>query len=149
MSIYTKGNIIVPGIIVVAILALLSGGYYAWQNGNLMMSPAPSASNMMNSQEVYKNGTYEATGNYTSPGGDEEIKVSITLSNGVITDASVTPMATRPNSVEFQGKFKDNFKPLVVGKKIDEVSLMKVSGSSLTPKGFNEALTEIKAEAKS
>jgi hypothetical protein len=42
-----------------------------------------------------------------------------------------------------------DYKQYVVGKKIDEVQLTKVSGSSLTPQGFNDALAKIKAEAKS
>ncbi len=37
---------------------------------------------------------------------------------------------------------------VVVGKKIDEVQLTKVAGSSLTPKGFMDALEKVKTEAK-
>ena len=42
----------------------------------------------------------------------------------------------------------NNVKTLVVGKKITDVKLDKVSGSSLTPKGFNDALEQIKTLAK-
>ena len=70
------------------------------------------------------------------------------MKNDVITDATVISNATRPNSVIFQGKFISGFKTLVVGKNIDEVHLDKVSGSSLTPGGFNDALAKIKLEAK-
>lgn len=97
---------------------------------------------------VYRNETYSAEGDYTSPGGDEHLMVKVTLQDGIITDAEVTPEATRPNSVKFQEIFAANFKPLVVGKNIDEVKLDKVSGSSLSPKGFNDALDKIKAQAK-
>ena len=38
---------------------------------------------------------------------------------------------------------------MVVGKNIDEVAITKVAGSSLTPKGFTDALEKIKADAKS
>ncbi len=101
--------------------------------------PAPS---------IYKDGTYSATGNYFSPGGAEEIKIEVTLKGDVIVDAKAEPQAFRPNSIKFQGIFTANFKPLVVGKKISEVQLTKVSGSSLTPKGFNDALAKIKVQAK-
>jgi hypothetical protein len=37
---------------------------------------------------------------------------------------------------------------LVVGKSVDEVSLSRVAGSSLTSLGFNNALTQIKEDAK-
>lgn len=97
---------------------------------------------------TYKNGTYAAEGAYTSPGGAEHVDVNLTLANGVITDIQVTPKATIPMSQRFQGLFADNYKQYVVGKKLDEVNLTKVAGSSLTPKGFADALAKIKAEAK-
>jgi len=97
---------------------------------------------------VYKSGTYTTTGNYTSPGGAESIKVTVTLVNDVITDATVVSNAFRPNSIQFQGQFISGFKQLVIGKNIDEVQLDKVAGSSLTPKGFNDAIIKIKAQAK-
>jgi hypothetical protein len=37
---------------------------------------------------------------------------------------------------------------MVVGKNIDEVNLGKVSGSSLTPIGFNNAIEDIRSQAK-
>lgn len=100
------------------------------------------------STATYKNGSYSAEGAYTSPGGAEHIDVSLTLANGVITDVQVTPKATIPMSQRFQGLFVDNYKQYVVGKKLDEVNLTKVAGSSLTPKGFADALAKIKTEAK-
>lgn len=97
---------------------------------------------------LYKDGTYTVTGNYTSPGGPEEIEVTLTLEGDIITDADVVSKAERPISKEKQTAFIGGFKPLVVGKNIDEVKLDKVSGSSLTPKGFNDALDKVKSEAK-
>ena len=97
---------------------------------------------------IYKNGTYSSFGNYFSPGGAEQIKITLTFKDDTIIDAQAEPQATRPNSIKFQSIFTSNFKQFVVGKKIDEVVLDKVSGSSLTPKGFNDALAKIKVEAK-
>ncbi len=97
---------------------------------------------------AYKDGTYEVKGNYTSPGGPEEIDVKLTLTHNLITDATVVSEATRSMSQKFQGEFVDNYKPLVIGKNINEVILTKVSGSSLTPKGFNDAVEKIKQQAK-
>ncbi len=101
------------------------------------------------STATYKNGTYSADGAYVSPGGAESIGVNVTLTNGVITDVQVTPKATLPMSQRFQGLFADNYKQYVVGKNINEVNLTKVAGSSLTPKGFVDALAKIKAQAQS
>lgn len=96
----------------------------------------------------YKDGTYSAMGDYFSPGGEEQIGVTLTLKDDVIVDASVVSKAENPNSIKFQGIFVSNFKPLVVGKKISDVNLTKVSGSSLTPKGFNDALAKIKVQSQ-
>ena len=96
----------------------------------------------------YQDGVYEVTGEYMSPGGAEQIAVKVTLQDGVITEAVVEPQAVRPNSVIFQGIFADNYQEQVIGKNIDQLQLDKVSGSSLTPKGFNDALEKIKAQAQ-
>ena len=96
---------------------------------------------------TYKDGTYDEKGSYKSPAGPEQVDVKITLKNNIITDATVTSLATNPKSVFMQGMFVSNYKPLFVGKNIDEVHLTKSSGSSLTPIGFNDALAKIKADA--
>ena len=53
--------------------------------------------------------------------------------------------AARPAST--RTKFVSNFAALIVGKDIDEVSLDKVAGSSLTSSGFNAAVETIKSDA--
>ncbi len=111
-------------------------------------TPTPSTTPPAATANLYKNGTYTAVGKYNSPGGAEEVGVTVTLVNDVITATTFDAKATRPNSVTYQAKFASGYQVLVIGKKIDEVSLSKVSGSSLTPKGFNDALAQIKVQAK-
>jgi hypothetical protein len=82
-----------------------------------------------------------------SPGGSETVDLSLTLKDGIITDANFLPKSERPMSLRFQNQFAAGYKELVIGKKINEVNLIKVSGSSLTPKGFNDAVAQIKAKA--
>lgn len=96
---------------------------------------------------AYTDGTYEATGGYTSPNGQEEVDVSLTLEGDVITAVTVTPEATNPNSVNYQTQFADGIAAVVVGKNIDEIDVSRVAGSSLTSGGFNEAVEAIKADA--
>lgn len=96
----------------------------------------------------YKDGTYLAEGDYISPGGAESIQVTLTLKDDVITDAKVVSNAFRPNTIEFQNMFIANYKPLVIGKDISTLNLTKVSGSSLTPKGFDDALEKIKSQSR-
>lgn len=98
--------------------------------------------------QSYKDGTYSSTGEYTSPAGKEEVGVSLTLKNNIVTDVTFTPKATNEISVKLQTMFADGYKTLVVGKDINTVKLNKVSGSSLTPKGFNDAIEKIKLQAK-
>lgn len=150
-----------PGVVAVVLIALIAGGYFLFQSNQssqtastptTMESPATNSSSQSsdpNQASAFKDGTYTATGNYTSPGGEEELGVTLTIKDGVVTESVVEPRATRPNSVRFQGIFSENYKPLVIGKNIDQLSLGKVSGSSLAPKGFNEAVEEIKAQARS
>ncbi|HEU5114669.1 MAG TPA: hypothetical protein VFT82_02800 [Candidatus Paceibacterota bacterium] len=112
---------------------------------------APSGSSNAPTSSVaskYKDGTYQATGTYESPGGSESIGVSLTLKSGVVTAATVTRGANDSWSERYQSMFISGYKAYVVGKNIDTINLDRVSGSSLTPKGFNAALTQIKSEAK-
>jgi uncharacterized protein with FMN-binding domain len=95
----------------------------------------------------YKNGTYSATGNYQSPAGQEEIVVTITLKDGTIADSEFESKAVNTTSKKMQGLFATGYKTMVVGKALDEVTLDVVNGSSLTPKGFEDALQKIKTEA--
>ena len=97
---------------------------------------------------VYKDGTYTATGSYMSPGGNEQITVTITLANDIITSSSVTAGAYDHTSLRYQDMFISGYKQYVTGQNIANVNLTYVSGSSLTPAGFNSALAQIKAAAK-
>jgi uncharacterized protein with FMN-binding domain len=97
----------------------------------------------------YKDGSYTATGSYDSPGGTEAITVHVTLSGGIVTATSADSGATDPEAEEYQGDFISGYKQLVIGKKIDSISLSRVSGSSLTSQGFNDAIKQIESQAQS
>ena len=97
----------------------------------------------------YMDGIYSATGSYVSPGGREQVAVTLTLSNGVVTASEFTPTASSPTSELYQKEFASNYKEYVIGKSISSLKLTKVAGSSLTPKGFNDALEQIKTKAQS
>ena len=108
----------------------------------------PPATIPKNYTSIYKNGTYSATGSYGSPGGTENISVTLTLSNDIITSVSVTSGAYDRRSQGYQNVFIANYKQYVIGKNIASVNLGKISSSSLTPIGFNNALAQIKSQAK-
>lgn len=109
---------------------------------------AEAATTAAASGSTYQDGTYTATGTYTSPGGTEEVTVTLTLTGDVITAATAEGGATKPPSSQYQAEFVDNFAALIVGKDVADVSLDKVAGSSLTSGGFNEAVETIKSQAR-
>ncbi len=111
-------------------------------------STLPPATIPKNSASAYRDGTYSANGTYMSPGGPDEIAVTLTLVNGIVTDANVTSVTADRKSAQYQNRFILGYKQYVVGKSISSINLTNVSGSSLTPIGFNNALSQIKSQAK-
>ncbi|MDQ0849605.1 uncharacterized protein with FMN-binding domain [Arthrobacter sp. B3I9] len=95
----------------------------------------------------YRDGTYSADGNYVSPNGQETVGVQLTLAGGSVSDVVITPHPSNPNTKKFQGEFSSGIKAQIVGKKLDEIKVSKVAGSSLTSGGFNQAVEKIKADA--
>lgn len=157
-----KSSPLFAGVVVVLILALIFYGLYKYtmkdetnnttdtpvvvENNN--PTPEPTTPIPTTPQLNYKDGTYTSEGNYISPGGQEKISVSVTIKDDVITDATVKSLAVNPTSKMMQANFISGFKAMVVGKKLDEITLTKVSGSSLTPKGWNDAIAKIQVQAK-
>lgn len=100
-------------------------------------------------ERKYEDGTYSAVGNYSSPAGREEVDITLTIKNDAVVSAVFIGTASNPGSIKNQELFKQGFDQYVVGKSIDSLKLQVVNGSSLTPKGFMDALKNIKAEALS
>lgn len=142
-------NLTIGIIIVIIVVAVTAGTAYYQQ---MSSGEKPRTSNTISNENFsgnYEDGVYEVTGNYISPGGAEEIGVVLTLENNVIVESEVEVRAEREISLEMQNDFAANYKDMVIGKNIDEVELTKVSGSSLTPQGFNDALEKVKVQAQS
>ncbi|WP_460776391.1 hypothetical protein [Microbacterium sp. GXF7504] len=95
----------------------------------------------------YVDGVYTAEGSYQTPETVETVTVTITLAGDVVTDVEVVGDPKARESQQYQGFFIGGIADEVVGKDIDEVSVSRVAGSSLTSGGFMKALQEIKAEA--
>ncbi len=116
------------------------------QKGTAVTSDHMQHESMM--QENIKDGVYEAVGAYQSPGGPEKLGVKVEVKNNTIVTADVTVFETSEKTTTFQNLFKDNYSPLVVGKDIRTLKLDKVAASSLTPKGFNDAVATILKQAQ-
>ena len=138
----------------VVIIAAVSGAFYYRTTREEATLPEASEAVIeadagpTDEVSAYTDGTYTKTGTYVSPAGVEEVVISVTLERGVVTASTFTGTATNPGSVNNQKKFAEGFEGEVVGKPIDSIALSVVNGSSLTPKGFMEALNEIKVEAR-
>lgn len=96
----------------------------------------------------YKDGSYSAVGQYRSPGGQQRLNVSLTVKDGTVTAAQVSEGAQDPESRSYQEMFIGGYQAQVVGHALDSLQLSRVSGSSLTPQGFNDAVAQIKTQAK-
>lgn len=107
-------------------------------------SAAPESAGL---EGPYTDGTYTETASYQSPNGTETIDVTVSLESDVITDVEVVGHGESADSKLHQGFFIDGIAAVVVGQDIDEISVSKVSGSSLTSGGFNKAIEAIKADA--
>ena len=149
-------NKVLIGIIVIVLLAIIGGGiaYMTSQddsgssntNTGTSETSAP-ATDRVSESSSYKDGTYTASGTYQSPGGTEEIEVTVTLEGNKITSTNATAKAASGTSRQYQQEFVGGYKDLIVGKDINDVELDRVAGSSLTSNGFNDALEEIKQDA--
>lgn len=96
----------------------------------------------------YADGTYTETGSYQAPSGTENVEVTVTLTGDVITAVQVVGDATDPQAQKYQGDFSSGVAAVVVGKKINDISVDKVGGSSLTSVGFAKAIEAIKGDAQ-
>jgi len=95
----------------------------------------------------YTDGTFEADGAYQSPNGGESITVIVSLKDDIVTDVEIVSKPQNPTTGNYQGQFSDGIGAIVVGEDIDSLDVTVVAGSSLTSRGFREALTVIKADA--
>ncbi|WP_396641756.1 FMN-binding protein [Microbacterium sp.] len=99
------------------------------------------------SSAPYVDGTYTATGSYQTPETVETIEVTITLADDVITAVEVSGDPQASESERYQSEFIGGISDEVVGENIDDISVDRVAGSSLTSGGFNDAIAAIKDEA--
>ncbi len=137
--------------VLVGIAGLSLAGTAAGCAPGAQTTPAPSTPGATSAPGAaagaYKDGTYSADGNYVSPNGTETVGVQLTLAGGTVSDVTITPHPSNPNTKKFQGEFAGGIKTQIVGKSLDEIKVSKVAGSSLTSGGFNQAVEKIKADA--
>ncbi|SKB07831.1 FMN-binding protein [Aeromicrobium choanae] len=142
-----------------ALLTLAACGSDAAEDDASSSSKTPSATTPSASEPAasapaaggaFTAGEYEATGSYTTPDGQtQSIDVEVTLAaDGTITELDADGNAEGGNSEQFQGKFESGIDAQVEGRKITDLDVDKVSGSSLTSGGFNDAIDQIIGQAQ-
>jgi uncharacterized protein with FMN-binding domain len=144
MNSKNNSNYIIIGLSVVAISGLALAGVAYMSN----QSSGNTNGQSEKTNKTYKDGLFKANGSYRTPGGVEEISIEVNIKDGIIEDVKFVNIAKDQTSIEYQNKFIEGAKVQIVGKKIDNVSLSRVSGSSLTGAGFNDAINKIKSESK-
>lgn len=97
-------------------------------------TPEPATTKTVTSKTV----TYR-----TPAGNDNQIAVTITLNNDTVSDVSVNYNNGRGVHNNHQKRFDGEFRAQVIGKTIDNISLSRVGGASLTSKAFNDALASV------
>ena len=121
-----------------------SGSSAASSTGSSSSSSSTSASAASGS---FKDGTYTARGDYTSPGGASAVDVTVTLKSDTVSAVKVVPKAENPTAKGYEAAFASGVGPKVIGKKLSELNVTKVSGSSLTSQGFDRAIVAIEKQA--
>ncbi len=117
------------------------------QNSTTPVASAPSSSTT--SASPYMNGSYTASIDYMVPKSDNTITVQMTIDNGTVTAVKATHDYNDRESDFYIANFDSLIQQEVTGKKIDEVSIGRVGGASLTSNAFEDAIATIKNEAKS
>lgn len=96
----------------------------------------------------YKDGTYSATADYYTPEDTDTIKVTLAVKDGTVTSVTSTTTTSSRESRQYDSAFLNAYKSYVVGKKLSNLNLDRVSGASLTTGGFNDALDTIRQQAQ-
>lgn len=98
---------------------------------------------------LYSDGNYSSKIEYQVPKRyTDSISVELKLSDGVVNSLSVDQFASNDESAFYQGGFEDVIEAEVVGKSLEELSLSRVGGASLTTQAFMDAIDQIRDEAK-
>ena len=91
--------------------------------------------------------TFSGTGSYLTPARTtHELEVTLTVQDGIVTAADVIYDGGEGFSNPNQERFDAAFEAQVIGKSLDNISLSRVGGASLTTEAFNQAVAAIKAQ---
>jgi hypothetical protein len=91
--------------------------------------------------------TFTEDVSYLTPARTEhKMAVSLTITDGVVTDSTIVYDGGEGFSNPNQERFDAAYKAEVIGKTLSEISLSRVGGASLTSQAFNDAVAKIAAQ---
>lgn len=151
-----NNNTAIVGIVAVVVIGALVAGTIVLKpksdssgsSTSQVTSSTSSGGTTVDPTATYKDGTYSTTASYASPGGTEDMKITMLITNGTITESSVVAEASNRESRAYQNDFIDGYASQTNGKALATLQLSRVSGASLTSRSFNEALDIIRSQAK-
>lgn len=112
----------------------------AAEEANVSTNPSPTPDTALVPETVTGSANY-----FTPARVEHKVTVILTLEGNVVTDANVLYNDLETYSDPNQELFDTAYQPLVIGKTLDQISLSRVGGASLTTNAFNDALAKIKA----
>lgn len=113
-------------------------------------SPTPQPSTAPTRSEgstadMYRDGNYTARGVYGGLPSHQD--VTLTVSDDTVVDVSITTPAEDETSLGYQQRFAQALPGAIVGRKVDEIAIDRLAGSSGCSEGFMNALRQIQEQA--
>lgn len=101
------------------------------------------------STTVYADGSYSRAGSYNTPAGTQQITVSLTVKDDVVTGVNIFGSSDNETTQQYIDLFAAGIPNIVNGVRLEDLDgVSAVNGSSLTGGAFNSALAQIKAAAQ-
>ncbi len=119
-------------------------------NTNEEATATPASTIEAEQNSTFNDGTFTATATYLTPRRTpHDVSVTLTITNDVITDVDVLYDGDKNFANQQQGWFENEIGGIATGVRLDELSVSRVGGASLTTRAFNEAVAEIRTSAQS
>jgi uncharacterized protein with FMN-binding domain len=102
------------------------------------------------SQSTFADGSHQGSVTYSVPGNHTtNLNITLTLQGDTVTASEVVFSGNRDHeSIGYENRFTKSYQSQVVGKKLSEIKLSRVSGASLTTNAFNSAVAKVQSTAK-
>lgn len=96
---------------------------------------------------TYDDGSYTASASYLTPARvSHDMDVTLTITDDVVTAVSITYDGGAANTSSLK-RFDGAYQAAVIGVSLEELSLSRIGGASLTSNAFNEAVSDIRNQA--